>query len=252
MPTVTVTAQRGGCGKTTTAQALAYCFDRACKAGTKAKCLLVDMDPQGSLTMAMGVDAPDEGILDVMTKRKAAKDAIVAINDRIDLIPAGDTLIEGEMELYGRDDSAGLLDAALAPLQDTYSLTIIDTPPSLGIVTVSALMASSHALIVATAEMMSLAAIDKTANTIRKVQSVHPIEIAGILITRLDERHRIDRAVVGAAKASAEQLGIPILGSISESVGIREAQANQASFSITLRAMGDYTRLWPKILGRIL
>lgn len=251
MPVLTITAQRGGCAKTTTAQALAYCFAHALKPGQKAKCLLVDMDPQGSLTMALGLDSAEDGILDAMLGRKRAGEAIKAVSGAIDAIPAGDSLIGGEMELYGRGDSAGLLAKALAPVQGGYALTIIDTPPSLGILTVASLMASTHALIVGTAEIMSLSAIGKTAHAIRQVQGAHQVEIAGILITRLNERHRVDRAAIAAAKASAENLGIPILGSVSESVGIREAQANQAPFSIAIRAMGDYTRLWPAILERI-
>lgn len=246
-----ITAQKGGCAKTTTAQALAqaWCHDHALD---KIKCLLVDADPQGNLTDVLGVDNPPQGVLDAIMGNNPGQH-VISVSSMMDLLPAGESLLGADLALL-RDTEAGsmtLLAKAIDTLAPAYQLVIIDTPPTLGSMTISALMAASHALIVSTPERLSLGAVSRAYDTIASVRQTHTIDIVGLLLTRVDARRRVDRALIESATATCANLEIPLIGGITANAAITEAQARRQALSPAITAMQDYITVYKRLKERV-
>ena len=136
--TLTVLSQKGGTGKTTTTRTLVDIFRRI-----GLRVLAVDMDPQGNLTDYFAVgDALEPTLADVLAERAEAADSIHS-----DVLPASIHLAESELLLSGKIGREMVLRRALAKVGDDYDLILIDCPPSLGLLTVNALVAADHALL---------------------------------------------------------------------------------------------------------
>ena len=141
--TITVLSQKGGTGKTTTVRTLTDVFRRL---GLETLC--VDLDPQGNLSDYFDVSPDAEPtIADVLTGRASASEAITG-----DVIPANLQLAEAELALSGRMGRELTLKRALRDVGRSYDAVVLDCPPSLGLLTVNALVAADHALISREAE----------------------------------------------------------------------------------------------------
>ncbi len=206
MPVISVSIQKGGSGKTTTAINLAAALRQL-----KYKVLLIDLDPQSNLTQALGMhpDQEPEGkeaekkpTVYELLKNEASGEpaetasAIVETNG-MDLIPATLELSLAEWELisaYGREN---LFSSILEPVRSNYDFIIVDCPPTLGILTVNALMASDYVLIPMQAEFLPLKGFEGFMESSQRMFRLNKsLQILGILITRYDPRHSMTESVI--------------------------------------------------------
>jgi chromosome partitioning protein len=198
---IAIANQKGGVGKTTTAINLG-----ACLAVAERPTLVIDADPQGNATSGLGVDRDElpASIYDVLLEGKPAQDTILANVHfpRLDLLPSNRDLLGAEVAMTNRDGRERLLRDALRVVRERYDYVIIDSPPSLGLLTVNTLAAADTVLIPIQCEYYALEGLTQLLNTVRLVQrSLNPrLEIEGVLLTMFDERLNLSRQVAGEAR----------------------------------------------------
>ena len=179
--TITVLSQKGGTGKTTTVRTLADAYRRA---GLEVLC--VDLDPQGNLSDYFDVPADaSPTIADVLAGQARAADAVHA-----DVLPANLGLAEAELVLSGKMGRELTLKRGLRDVKRGYDLVLIDCPPSLGLLTVNALVAADHALITSEAEYFSLQGVEQALEVVELArESLHPdLEWLGVVLNIADMR----------------------------------------------------------------
>ena len=219
----TVINQRGGCGKTSTAHALAT--------GLKQKgftILVVDTDPQGSLSYTMGADTTGRGLYEVMREEATAAE-LIQKTAQGDTLPSTILLSAADMEFTstGRE---WILDSILEPIKEKYQYIIIDSPPTLGILTINALTACTDVIIPMGADIYSLQGLNQLYTTIGKVRKFcnRDITIAGLLMTRYNNRTILSRDIKDGIEAKSKELNAPMYNTvIREGVAIKEAQTQQ-------------------------
>lgn len=186
MRIIAIANQKGGVGKTATSFNLAHAIHRFGK-----KTLMVDLDPQGSLTDYAGHDPGnlDETIYRVLHGTLPVADAILK-NDGPDLIPANIDLAAIELELAGAIAREFKLSDVLEGVKDYYDFVLIDCPPSLGLLTINALIAAKEILIPVATQYSALRGLERLYDTIEQIQKrPNPeLKILGILPTMFDAR----------------------------------------------------------------
>ena len=239
MDTIAVIAQKGGTGKTTTAQALA--------AGLKnrgARVLLIDADPQGNLTYAMGAETARANLFGVLLEETTAQEATQIIGGT-GFITASPLLATLDLTLtQARKEYR--LKKALDSITGQFDYCIIDTPPALGIITTSALTASNRAIITAQADIFSLQGIGALSSIFQAIRShTNPgLTIDGILLTRYNPRTIISREIMTMLEETAQQMNTKVFNiTIRENTAIKEAQATRQdiyTYDSTSNAAADY------------
>lgn len=233
--------QKGGVGKTTTAHALATGLTHR---GYKA--LVIDADPQGNISYAMQADTLQAGLYEAMRGDVAAPDAIQQTQQG-DIISSSLYLAGADME-FTQTGREYRLREVLDAISADYSHVIIDCPPSLGIMTINSLTASTDVVIPVGAEIFSLQGLQQLLTTIGKVRkySNPDIAIAGLLVTRRANRAIATRDLIEAIHSNAAALQLHVYASIvREAVAIRESQIMQQSIFDTApkaKVTDDYSK----------
>ena len=228
----TIMNQKGGVGKTTTAHTLATGLILR-----GYNCLVVDADPQGNISFAMQADTQRPGLYEAMRGEAATNDAIQRTNQG-DIIASSLFLAGADME-FTQTGREYRLREVLEEISADYTHIIIDCPPSLGILAINSLTASTDVIIPVGAEIFALQGLQQLLTTIGKVRkySNPDIAIAGLLITRKANRAIATRDLIEAINKNADSLALHVYGSIiREGVAIREAQIMQDSIFSTAPA----------------
>jgi chromosome partitioning protein len=185
--------QKGGVGKTTTAINVAACI---AEAGYDS--LLIDVDPQANATVGLGLPRSQAGLYEVLSGEISPEDAIVPTSiDRLSLLAAGPGLAGANMELPRLEGFEQKLREVIAPIKDRYEYIVLDCPPSLGPLTVSALVASDRVIVPVQTEYFALEGLAGLLETLTLVQrELNPrLTVAGMLLTMHDGRTRLGRDV---------------------------------------------------------
>lgn len=241
--------QKGGVGKTTTAHALATGLTHR---GYKA--LVIDADPQGNISYAMQADTLQAGLYEAMRGDVAAPDAIQQTQQG-DIISSSLYLAGADME-FTQTGREYRLREVLDAISADYSHVIIDCPPSLGIMTINSLTASTDVVIPVGAEIFSLQGLQQLLMTIGKVRkySNPDIAIAGLLVTRRANRAIATRDLIEAIHSNAAALQLHVYASIvREAVAIRESQIMQQSIFDTApkaKVTDDYSKFIDEYLSQ--
>jgi len=197
MRIVAMVNQKGGCGKTTSAINTAAAFAELGK-----RVLLVDFDPQAHATIGLGCDSDslDKTVYDVVTRANAPLASIVIATGvpGLSLAPCSVLLASAELELIGRPGKELLLARALQTVRDSYDLCVIDCPPSLGTLTLNALVTSTDVIVPVQMHYYALEGLRRLLETVRIVQQrFHPysVENIGVLLTFIEERTTFCRQI---------------------------------------------------------
>lgn len=192
---ISVVNQKGGVGKTTTAVNLSAVFS-----ALKKKVLIVDFDPQGNASSSFDISLQDREKNDIYSLLSGAKITDIVLKTKIpnlDVIPCSMNLASAEIDLVQLDNREFILKNALDTIKNNYDFIVIDCPPSLGLLTLNALVASTTILIPLQCEFFALEGLSNLLDTANRVkENFNPqLNINGILLTMYDKRNKLTEQV---------------------------------------------------------
>jgi chromosome partitioning protein len=241
--TIAVLSQKGGTGKTTTVRTLTDALRRS-----GVRTLAIDLDPQGNLSDYFDVPPDAEPtIADVLSGRAKAVEAI-----HEDLIPANLTLAEAELMLGGKMGRELTLRRALAKLPDDYDVILIDCPPSLGLLTVNALVAADRALVTAEAQYFALQGVEQAMELVELARDgLNPeLSVVGVLLNLADMRTVHSREALASLKERFGELVFDTV--IRSSIAYAESAERARSILDHRPDLGeDYLDLAAEVLERL-
>lgn len=226
MKVLTLSNQKGGVAKTTTSIAIATClFNKGFRV------LAVDLDPQTNMTFACGVDTmnQDTTLFDVFKKDGNVKDIIIQTNVGFGLIPGCLSLASADMD-FTQTGREYMLNEALKEIESEYDYCIIDTPPTLGILTVNALTCSDLVVVPMCADVYSVQGLSQLNQQIMNVQKYcnQRLKIGGLLLTKYNDRQNVSKTTREMIESVSDQLQTKVFNTtIRESVAVRESALMQ-------------------------
>lgn len=223
---ISVTNQKGGVGKTTTA--INLCANLA-KRGHRV--LLIDIDPQANTSRGVGVtlSRDEESIYEVLLNPKAGLDyAIRQVQENFDLVPSLLALAGAELELAGRIGRESLLREAILPVRDRYDYIVIDSPPNLGVFTMNALTAAQWVLVPVEVQVFPFDALEQLEETVELIKKINPdLSIGAILCTKYMRTANLSGAIESQLR---ERYGSRVLDTIIPfNIKLAEAPASGTS-----------------------
>ena len=249
---IAIANQKGGVGKTTTAINLSAALARAGK-----KVLLVDLDPQANSSLTfLAQDAIELSIYELLTDAEVERESVIRATSLpgLDILPSRISLAKFESKLIGEFDAPFRLKDRMDGLANSYEYIIVDTPPTLGLITVNALVASDYVLVPIQPSYFALEGTDDLLDTVEKVRArPNPnLQVLGVLITLLDKRTTL-------AKDIHEQIrqvfGDKVFETvISKSIRLEESPAYKESiftFAPTSTGAVEYASLCAEVMRRV-
>jgi len=245
---VSVCNQKGGTGKTTTAVNLSYAL-----AVRGKKILLIDTDPQGNATSGIGINKNvlEKSVYDVLLHKMTIEDVLVKnAFPRLDVVPCNINLTGAEIELVGALSRETRLKRALEPVLERYDYVFIDSPPSLGLLTLNSLVASESIIVPIQCEFYALEGVSQLLNTLNLVKDGLNTDlfIEGVVLTMADYRTNLTNEVINEIKSyfkdkvfsaviprniklsEAPSFGKPILCYDPQSIGAKKYEELAAEF----------------------
>lgn len=244
---ITITNQKGGVGKTTTASALiAGLHQRG------AQVLGIDLDPQGNLGFTLGLEiGAGYTMYDVLTRTHSITEAISETKYG-DIIPSDVLLSAAEVE-FTAPRREFMLAEQIALIEDRYDFIIIDTPPALNILTINAYVCSTGLIIPMEPEILSLVGLSQLRDTYETIQaSYNPsLRVLGILLNRFNRRFRLHQDVLEMAGEVAQQMNTKVFSTqIRRGVDVATAPAHGQSI-LTFRPGSNPSRDFDKIVDDV-
>ncbi|RYC67063.1 MULTISPECIES: ParA family protein [Spirosoma] len=237
---ISVVNHKGGVGKTTTTLNLGRALSRM-----NYRVLLIDMDSQGNLSQALGVDEPEKQVKHALLDNEPLP--ILNIGERYDLSPSDLELAYADLELVQVVGGVNQLRNAISPLRSEYDYILIDCPPALNIFTNSALVASQSCLVTLQPEVSALKGINSLIDRITQVRDRinHELTVEGIVLTMVDRRLKLHRDMIEYVHTNLSNFRI-FKTEIRLNVSLKESQVAQRDvFTYAKESHGaqDYLKL---------
>ena len=243
---ITISNHKGGVGKTTSAINIGAGLNRLGK-----RVLLIDLDPQANLSQSLGIIDPEQTIYGAIRGEYKVK-PVEVVKD-LHVIPSTLDLSGAEIELSGEAGREYILSEVIEPFKASYDYIIIDSPPSLGLLTINALTASQEVLIPLQAQYLALQGLTKLVEVIDKIQRRlnKTLELGGVFITQYDSRKILNRNVVATIDSHYKEKVFNT--KIRDNVALAEAPTQGLDifrYQPNSNGAEDYTSLCSEILLR--